>query len=71
MTATTDAFAARPAAATARPLFGGLIAFARSFAWALEVRRRCDRAAASGRRLDGTMIRRIAADVDAALAPRD
>lgn len=45
-------------------------AFAASFSWALEVRRRCDREAAGGRRIDGDAIRRIAAESDAALARR-
>jgi hypothetical protein len=48
--------------------FWGIGTLVTSFRWALEVRRRCDRAAAAGRSLDGRAIRRIVAKAEAALA---
>ena len=41
----------------------GLVA---SFRWAIDVRRRCDRFEATGRRLDGDAIRRIAEEASTA-----
>lgn len=43
---------------------------ASSFAWSLEVRRRCDRVIASGGRLDGDTVRRIFNEADAASESR-
>jgi hypothetical protein len=37
----------------------------KSFAWAMEMRRRCDREIAAGRQLDGDTIRRIADELTA------
>jgi len=59
-----------PAGQRGATLLRQVRAFAASFRWALEVRRRCDREAAAGRRLDGAAIRRIVGEVDDWIARR-
>lgn len=45
-------------------------ALAASFRWALEMRRRCERARLEGRQLDHQTLRRLAAETDAWVARR-
>ena len=57
-----------PAGAPEGALLRHARSFVASFRWALEVKRRCDHATATGRRLDGATIRRIAQEADEGLS---
>lgn len=49
---------------------GWFAALAASFRWALEMRRRCERARLEGRQLDHQTLRRLAGETDAWVARR-